>query len=479
MSTATGTLYTWNSPEVGSAFYQSDWYKKNHFTELKYDSDEEVYYEAVVPLYVWTEIVPRDPSYYEIVPASLWTKASVKEDKKNPNKRLDAKGYPLPKTGKYINDKYNSLSTSGDATQRIVFDFLNKITDHYLKSQEAYPQEMRLGYALPKIEEEHLFNKFSEKGIMGGVKNMWQEFWTDNIASNPRDIERGFTVDDETVVRTDLADLEGTEFQYIPVRLSSAIDISNQSYDVAGGVLQYTNAADIYSTLEDIHTEADAFQTIFREEGVTTGKTDAIAAKNARTRAIATAAGIGLGAVGLATGAGVVAAGAAALAAGLTTDGVLSNFGIKKKGESNREVAAREFVKMVFYGEYKNTAQIGKTATKVISSLLRWTGFTTLALNLPADAVNYLDAKMELLIEQAGKETFGADDSKEAQAIFRENARNLYDDTWKEGQKSILGQLIAQYDVIQGEFEDELGHNLSITKVKRLFSDSPLFFLEI
>lgn len=458
ISGRTGKLVSPESPEVNAEYLESEWYKKNHFIELKYDNVNHEYYEAEVPLYVWTEVVPNDENYFSIVPSSLWSSSSIKDEFLNPNRRNDIKGYPLPKKGKFTNDRYKALYDSTDPKDTVVRETLEALTHTYEEAQKIYPKEMRLGYALPKIEEHSTFNKFAEKGIKGGAKQVASELWNNTFKLSARDIERGYGVNTYIGQDFDLSDLQGNEFQYIPIHFSSDIDLSNQSYDVAGAVLQYTNAADIYGVLDKIHGEAEAFQDVFADEGVTTEKVDAVAAKGIKRQLEDQ---------------------------GLEDDTLLGeikrrvgSFGIRQKGESNREAAAREFIRAIFYGEYRKAGgEVSRTFNKVLDTVLSVGAFTSLALNLPADAVNWVTAKGELLVEQAGAEFFDQKDAQEARRVLHKNITELYDDSWKEGQKSILGQLIDTNDVIQGDYEDELGHKITHTKARFFFSRSPLFLL--
>jgi len=69
--------------------YTNEWYRKNHFTELKYDIDNKTYYEKDSPIHIWTEIVPNDPAHYATAQSSLLTEVSLNGSIKNPGYKVD------------------------------------------------------------------------------------------------------------------------------------------------------------------------------------------------------------------------------------------------------------------------------------------------------------------------------------------------------------------------------------------------------
>ena len=477
-----GNAVTTDHPEVEDKFRETEWYKKNHFTELKYDPDGKNYYEQDAPLYIWTETVPSDPQDYNVVPSSLWSEVNIKEDFKNKNYKVDIQGQPVPKEGKYRNERYHALKNATDETSKTAFQTLQTLTEEYHKAQEKFPVSMRLGSALPKFADESLISKTMERGLIGSLHHVKNEIW-DATHSNPRD--EGFyrdttQQDDETLRRftlpTAMADLEGNEMMKIPMHGRSPIDMEHQSFDIPSSILKYTYAAHEYEVLQNTNLEAQSFSDVLKSNRASTMENDLtneMLDREARKT-------------------GMIRNGISDVASGITSG--VNNLLVKKKNETTRESALASYIQQRFFGRYTDS-NLPDGVQKFFAKMAQIVGSTTLALNFPADATNYLDAKRELYLEAAGKKHFNLKNLSNADVIVNTHLVSFANDTWmfnelgkkeagseyrqdsfREGQKSIPGQLAIKFDVIQGHFDDELGNGISATFARKLFSESPLFF---
>jgi len=132
---------------VNAKFKNSDWYKDNHITKFRYSPELRSVVEVQEPLFMWRVTVPNDPKYFEKdVPSSLWYKAVVNQEFKNPNYKPGEVTFKPVTGGEFYNAGYNSLT----AKQKKILARMREL--HY-RSQEGLYQKDKLGDLIPGIRK--------------------------------------------------------------------------------------------------------------------------------------------------------------------------------------------------------------------------------------------------------------------------------------------------------------------------------------
>jgi hypothetical protein len=170
----------------------------------------------------------------------------------------------------------------------------------------------------------------------------------------------------------------------------------------------------------------------------------------------------------------------------LTPDGV-----VKKDKRSGRALQARtqnvnealvEFLDKVVYGEYEipkvvNFGDKQISMNKLTNGVVKWTSLNGLAANVNSFFNNTLMGNFTMAIEAIGGKNFSLKEFFSAEGMFLKEIGSLMNDTAQGYPTSKLGKLMIKYDAIQGEFQDNMGNNISGNLAKRLFTTDTLFFL--
>ena len=358
------------------------------------------------------------------------------QDWRRENLKLDQNdnivGYKYGKAGelvvpsdKYINKKWLALYDMNGNPLNPKGKYHKFLVEEYLKSQEMLPEISRLGYILPSIEKTD-----GERLIAKGPLNLAKNIGSELINVKAYDVEYG--------VDLGLGE-EGNKF--LPVYYVQPMDPEDTSLNLMRSVLMFGSMANNYNALNNIYSEISLFKEIIGERE--------IAQTNAK--------GIPI------------------------IDSIANRLGYErflKKNASNFSARrVNDFIDMVIFGESKARFEVaGIAVDKIVDKMMNFSSIATLSLDLLKGMNNNLQGNVQLLIEAASGEFFNVRDLGRGKKEYWANIPQMLSDFGKFTPESLMGQLIEQYDPMQGEYKDQFGKVVTGSVANKLFSTDTIFF---
>ena len=170
-----------------------EWFQRNHFYKDVWDEALQEKIKKIVPTYIWMKIEPTDSEDILVVPGWKYNKRILKDEAtveyegiskdlvlKTP--KIDWTTWNpiekkwLPKSDQFKNKEYERLEKSSDPKDKLLFEYLTKITKYQLDTQIDAGRDSRLGFKIPY---------FAKKYTEGGVLNRAWKVATDRL--NPRE----------------------------------------------------------------------------------------------------------------------------------------------------------------------------------------------------------------------------------------------------------------------------------------------------
>lgn len=228
--------------EVESRFRNSQWYKDNHISKVRWNKDTEEMQTVMEPLFMWRVTAPKNPKYIlKEQPSFYWFKAKVNPQFKNPKYRPGEVTFKEITAGTYYNSGYDQLSPSQKA-------LLGKIRDAHYATQEGIYSRDKLYDKIPALEKElgqavMDVRKLKEgplKSLFSKVRNVI----TFNTENDPRAESEGIA-DQTDVFGNDL----DKSARRIFLRHSRALPLEEQSYDIMAAMASYAAAAVKFKTI--------------------------------------------------------------------------------------------------------------------------------------------------------------------------------------------------------------------------------------
>lgn len=170
-----------------------EWFQRNHFYKDVWDEAMQEKIRRIVPTYIWMKIEPTDSNDVLVVPGWKYNKRILKDEAaveyegvskdlvlKTP--KIDWTTWNpvekkwLPKSEQFKNKEYERLERSTDPKDKLLFEYLTKITKYQLDTQIGAGRDSRLGFRIP-----YFHSKYTE----GGALNRAWKSATDRL--NPRE----------------------------------------------------------------------------------------------------------------------------------------------------------------------------------------------------------------------------------------------------------------------------------------------------
>lgn len=424
----------------------SDWWRVNHISRIKfvanpnYDSSNNGSYtgewkEIEEPTYAWRQTRPRKAIYVnENQPSIKYKKRTIKDPFINSNYREDVSGNVQPKvTGakddRFINQDYKRLAQSNNTADKATFNYLNFLTNTYLKSQEALPQPRRKGYELPSIRKSEIERIFSQP-IAGSTKDTFQRLgqmlriWNDDVKRNEQDKDILYGYND---------DFTGI----VPMKFLGDIDSADQSIDLAKSVLafaiesykrdQLIKSLPLINAIKDISNNPD-----YRPVKMKNGVVESIKRKF------------------------------------LPKGTELA----KRSTISNTALQINEIIKSEIYGE--NVKDV--PGIKLVNTSLRLGAKAMLGFNFVSSVQNYANAFTQSMMETESKISgnFSMKSFFKAQKIYYGHIDELMADMGKYGNKSYINQFFDYFGGINFKLFSKNDKNLAAGKLREFVSDLSL-----
>lgn len=416
-----------------SLLQTSEWFLNNHFKITKWVPNEDYvdgtmdskgdYQEIFQPLYIWRKSSPKN-IYLEDQPSFKFRERVVNKEFINKGHTKDIQGYNVPRKGKFINPKYKTLQdkSKNDGVASAQLEFLQKMTSLYHSQQLSIDNEsQRPGNRLPTFAKGK-FEDLTDTNVTTFFNNIFQR------------TKRAFTetAQDKDDLYGDYGTFEDDMISQIPVLYKGDLDINLQLRDVTKLILLYTAHSATRTQLTKAKPLANALLKI-------TGSVD-IKKPNPFPA---------LGKVGK-----------------------IAKEIFKPSERGNRHKAVSEFIKSNFLFEQEKPAVIGGIdVNKVTNQVLNFSSVSILGLKIVSPIKNNLTGTLNLALESVlHPEAIGKYNWAKAKLYVTVNQGFLWKDMVKEGNKSLLGQIIEHFDILQGNFIDEYGHNIDWSK-ERYFSN--------
>ena len=325
---------------------------------------------------------------------------------------------------KYTNSKWLELYDMNGVPKNEKGKYHKFLTDFYLKEQEKIPESQRPGFILPSIEKTPL-----ERIRSNGLKN--------SIGNKIKETFKVQSYDTQFAI----ADLTEQGVKILPVHYVQKMDVKDVSLDLARSVLMFSSMANKYDAMNAINSEVNLFKTII-------GKREVVRTNSKGEQVM---------------------------------DAFLKRRGytefVRENNEANGKKHLDAFIDMVVYGEMQKAEDIwGLSASKIVNSGMSFSALTSIAADLLKGVANNIQANIQIIIESIGGESFNFKNYLKGTATYTLAVPGFLGDFGKPVSTSWGGQLVMEYDPIQGNFKDTYGNKISASTARRLFKTDTLFF---
>lgn len=328
----------------------------------------------------------------------------------------------IPNLEKYKSKDLQDLSPN----QKKYYDFLLAT---YLKSQERLPiQKGKSQFVLPSVSKQT-----SERLFQDGVKETVKYKWKDTFSVLEEDIDK-------------YGEKTSKGINLVPIIYANKMDISDVSKDLLRSIMMFDSATLIYEARTEALPLAQSLIDITKENAPT--YRDSLGNK------------------------------------------FLNEFGKKvgvqkdiKSKTNNVSAFLEAFVEAQIFGMQnisveQNIFGYKIALDKLADSVKSFASKTQIGGVNPIGAfANSLQANVQLLIESHGGQFFNKAEVTRAKGEYLKQQADFIKD-FNEGRPvSLIGQLTAIYDAIQGEYLDKYGNKITGTAARKLFSSDSWFFL--
>lgn len=377
---------------------------------------------------------PRTPAEQAIIRAEK-KKVLTAEEFENWEKGRAILELSRPKISIYPNAKWNAMYKTDAAgnwvTTNKAGEYHKQLLATYLEKQKSYPPGKRNGNVLPSVSKSTV-DRLWEQGLISGAKN-WTKEQFGKFAGDSYVYSNNGSMKDKI----------------LPTYYTDYMDAEDVSNNVFASVLLYAKEANNYDELYRTRAELAAMTDVMHERGAKSiGETDEFGnikerRQNAGMRKALKGAGL--------------------------TD-------IDNKETSNLVAWFDAFMEMQVYGKTRKeqTVRIGNKVINVdkkVDALLSFIAKTSLGGgNILKHIANGIQGQVQLAVEAYSQQFFSRKTLLSASTAYYAHAPELFTDLGEPYPKSFLGQLLIEFDAIQGQFMDELGNELGKSAVNKLFT---------
>ena len=324
---------------------------------------------------------------------------------------------------KYISRGWAEMYDSNDVPKNPKGVYNKALTDVYFRQQELLPETQRPGYRLPSV-----LKSTGERMIINALK------------AGKTEIKEAFnvTANDYEYLSSSLSGDQA--LKTIQIKYNQSMEADQVSLNLVRSVLLFTESTNNFEALSRIHSETKLFKSLLsnRKMPKTNSKGNPI------------------------------------------LDSVASKLGfkefIKENGIDYSKLHVDAFIDMQIYGELRKKEELfGVNIGKVADSVMTYSAYTSLALDLMKGVANNLQANIQVAIEAASSEFFGFKDYAVGKKMYTTSLGNFLSDFGKQVPESLVGMLIEKYDPVQGNFKDQYGKPVGASVLNKLFSTNTLF----
>jgi hypothetical protein len=326
---------------------------------------------------------------------------------------------------KYMSQKWLAMYNKNGVAINEKGKYHKKLLEVYFNAQLKLPESQRPGYRVPSIPKSDL-----ERLMQNGLKDALVTKFKESIKMQSYDTE------------FQLGNLSEEDARFLPIYYTQPIDAKDVTLDLVSSVLLFSSMSNKYDALNTIMPEISMMKAVIgaRKVPVTNSKGQAV------------------------------------------MDAFANKMGfdeyIRQNGESYSAKHFTAFLNMVVYGEMQKAEEFlgGFSFTKLTNSAMSVAAITTLSLDLLKGIANNLQGNIQLAIEAAGGQFFNGGNVRRGKAFVAKNLPGVLADFGKPYPTSLLGQLVESFDAMQGNFKDEYGRKVSMSRLNKLFRTDTLFF---
>lgn len=324
----------------------------------------------------------------------------------------------LPKKSKFPNKVYAQLQ--GEKKE-----YYNFLISSYFNSQKRLPSKM--GYVIPSIPKSG-FDAVAQGGLKNYLSYEWQNF--------------------KTVTEEDVSKY-GEKGKVIPMPYNFDMDAKDVSLDLIQSIVMYEAESLEYEAKAKVADAGEILLNLVESKGVF--KSDDVG--NKYIDKFAEQAGV--------------------------TDELLKY----KKIYNGNNVAAllNVYIDAQIYGKLsiKTDAKVlGVNLDKLVNGIMTFASMTQVGGNPIGSVANKLQANLQANIESAAGDRISGMSWQKAKLIYNANVANYIKDFNEPYNKSFIGQLIDNYDPMQGEYKDAAGRKISKSMFKKMWSTNTWFFMQ-
>lgn len=458
------------------------WFEENHVSKKQFVKGQNLKVDVFVPIPAHMISVPSDKSYIkstpltnpltdetiniEGAPNNRHTTYKIKneyrtlpfgltqeEKSKYIGRVIDNANNFLPrdyvagnkysaKDDTFISKEYAELNPASAE-----FQLVKALEEYMLDVQNGKSSYSKLYLDLPRFATNSIVESF-QKGKFGSrlgqAKQAWQDWYSKSIGIGSKNktgadqyLDQSFNYDaDNNLVNTNL---DGEEVSYIPVEGLFKLDINRVDPDVIQSVLKYGMSLEAQSVLFENLPFAEAILDTLEESAPKNMKGfDKTAAKLGKKKRPS------------------------------------KKFATNHSLEQMKSLINREFYGIV----QSDFVQRNPEIAKIVSTLQRMSTVSALALNIPSDLKNKYGAMVQVAIEAAGHEFFGAKDFAAGRKFAFEAMMNWSSfgskGIYAIGPSALTTQLIEIYDPVF-KTKDEFGRSVQRSMWKDLVNGEWLY----
>lgn len=411
----------------------TDWWKDNHFQVWKFNKELKTWNKEDRPIYIWEHQTPKNPNFIETKPAKQYYKFTVKDQYINKDYKNTYRGIPLPKAGKFENERYKKLKK-----ETAVFEFLNYFTNKYLDIQSTYDAKgdsVKMGCVLPAIIKTSGENQVNNQNKLLSFDGTFSEMFKTNVG----------------VTDTDTSYLIGgsqSNNKTVPIRFVGKIDTKQQTKNIVASILLFEYHSSLYKALNNNLPLFEASQLIASNANV-------LESKNYADK--------------------------------LSFPKKIFNMFFRKTNSSKKEeeTSVKNIEKSVLsksiddvldifvYGQRMkpqilNLGPLGNVdLSKVSSGILGFAAKTIFMGNVISAVNNSLSTRLQVIINSGIKSNlYSLTNLKNAQAKAPKYTKNLLMDWTKLGNKSLIGQVLDYFSFLAENPSREITSKSEFTALK-------------
>ena len=339
-------------------------------------------------------------------------------------------------SSKWLNPQFDALKNDKEA-----YEFYKLLMEINEKADSFLPSNFKLGTALPSIRKKSV-ERLASLGVIESIKKGWkstfkrQEGDTEfgETEANPT---MGSLAFQETFTKI-FTDEAGREQRFVPIYFRGKIENEDRSYDLMGLAMSNLYMSLNFANKTAVAGELEALNEVIEERSVIQRSGRDIKRVDGKTKPHTS----------------------------------------KYKGSTSKSLNFLLQHRLYGVDMVDGGSIFGINVNKGAKVLTTWTAHLLVGLNPSSAAVNYIQGKLQTMIESAAGVHFTHKDVLAARLKYDKDAKALIQDLGADEKRktSKTSLLLERFDVM-GDYDGLVNHMLSDNAAKRLLLGGPLHYL--